>query len=61
MYHLTYAADWANAGYLKIDPFIRFPLAQFNVELLFAMCMVLHLTAYVQFVTWIFFAMSATG
>ena len=61
LYHFADAINWSNTGSLVVDPFLRFPLAQFNVEILYALFFAFHLNAYVQFVTWIFFAITATG
>ncbi len=61
MYHLAHAIGWAHAGFLELDPFVRFPLAQFNVELLYATFFTLNLGDYAQYVTWIFYALAATG
>jgi hypothetical protein len=61
MYHYAYAVDWSNAGGLTVDPYLHFPLAQFNIELLYAAVFAFHLAPYVQFVNWLFFTVTATG
>ena len=61
MYHLAHAVDWARAGHLTVDQFLRFPLFAYNFELLYAAFFVCHLDEYVQLATWISFAWCTTG
>ena len=52
-YHLAYAMDWANHGGLFVDRFLRQPFYANNFLLVFSIMDVLHLEAYVHFVTWL--------
>jgi hypothetical protein len=61
MYHLAYAVEWSRAGGLTVDRFLHFPLAEFNIELLYAMMFSFKLDDYVQFETWTLFCVCATG
>ena len=61
MYHLANAVDWAHAGRIVVDPFLRWPYDAFNVELLYALAFVFHLGRFVFFVDWLPFVCSALG
>lgn len=52
-YHLPYALDWANAGRIYVDPFLRFPYYANNFLLLYSALFVLKLGDYCQFLTWL--------
>jgi hypothetical protein len=52
-YHLAYAVDWANAGRIYVDPFLRFPFYANNFLLLYSALFVLKLGRYCQFLTWL--------
>jgi hypothetical protein len=52
-YHLAYAADWANAGRIYVDPFLRFPYYANNFLLFDAALLILKLGDYCQFLTWL--------
>ena len=52
-YHLAYALDWANAGRIGIDPFLRFPYYANNFLLLYSALFVLKLGNYCHFLTWL--------
>jgi hypothetical protein len=51
-YHLAYAADWANAGRIFVDPFLRFPYYANNFLLFDAAFFILKLGNYCHFLTW---------
>jgi hypothetical protein len=51
-YHLVYAKEWANAGSLTVDPFLRFPFYASNFVLSFAMLMQLGGDVFVNFIEW---------
>jgi hypothetical protein len=53
--------EWSNAHGLTLDPFSRFPLAQFNIELYYAALYSVGLGAYVEFITTMFLTITATG
>lgn len=61
MYHLAYAVDWARAGRIYVDPYLRFPLFAYNFELLYTLFYALAIGKYVQFAAWLVFAWSALG
>lgn len=61
MYHLADAVNWAHAGRIVVDPFLRWPYDAFNVELLSALAYVFHLGRFVFFVDWLPFVCSALG
>jgi hypothetical protein len=61
LYHLAHAVDWARAGRLTVDPFLRFPLFAYNFELLFSLFFVYRLDAYVQLAAWMTLAWCTTG
>ena len=52
-YHLAYAADWANAGRIYVDPFLRFPYYANNFLLFDSAFFILNLGDYCQFLTWL--------
>jgi hypothetical protein len=52
-YHLAYAADWANAGRIYVDPFLRFPYYANNFLLFDSAFFVLKLGNYCHFLTWL--------
>jgi hypothetical protein len=52
-YHLAYAADWANAGRIYIDPFLRFPYYANNFLLFDSAFFILKLDDYCHFLTWL--------
>ena len=52
-YHLPYAVDWANAGRIYVDPFLRFPYYANNFLLLYSALFVLKLGNYCNFLNWL--------
>jgi hypothetical protein len=52
-YHLPYAVDWANAGQIYVDQFLRFPYYANNFLLLYSALFVLKLGSYCHFLTWL--------
>jgi hypothetical protein len=52
-YHLPYAVDWANAGRIYVDSFLRFPYYANNFLLLYSALFVLKLGGYCHFLTWL--------
>jgi hypothetical protein len=52
-YHLAYAADWANAGRIYVDPFLRFPYYANNFLLFYSALFVLKLGSYCHFINWL--------
>src|SRR6266566_1409337 len=52
-YHLAYAVDWANAGRIYVDPFLRFPYYANNFLLLYSALFVLKLGSYCHFLNWL--------
>jgi hypothetical protein len=52
-YHLAYAADWANAGAIQVDPFLRFPYYANNFLLFDSAFFILKLGNYCNFLTWL--------
>src|SRR5436309_8335086 len=52
-YHFAYAADWANAGRIYVDPFLRFPYYANNFLLFDSAFFVLRLGDYCNFLTWL--------
>jgi hypothetical protein len=52
-YHLAYAVDWANAGYIYVDEFLRNPYYANNYLLLYALLFVLKLGPLCHFMTWL--------
>jgi hypothetical protein len=60
-YHLAYAADWANAGRIYVDPFLRFPYYANNFLLFDAAFLILKLGDYCHFLTWLCGLLSCLG
>jgi hypothetical protein len=60
-YQLAYPEEWARAGRLVIDPFLRFPVYASNFNLFFAALFVFHGEAFVNFVTWATVFLTACG
>jgi len=52
-YHLPYALEWANAGRIYVDPFLRFPYYANNFLLLYAALFVFKLGTYCQLLGWL--------
>ena len=52
-YHLAYAIDWANAGRIYVDEFLRFPYYANNFVLIYSLMFILHLGQYCHFITWL--------
>jgi hypothetical protein len=52
-YHLAYAVDWANAGRIYVDPFLRFPYYANNFLLFYSALFVLKLGSYCHFLNWL--------
>src|SRR6267154_4557643 len=52
-YHLAYAVDWANAGRIYVDPFLRFPYYANNFLLFDSAFFILKLGDYCHFLTWL--------
>jgi len=52
-YHLAYAADWANAGGIYVDAFLRFPYYANNFLLFDSAFFILKLGDYCHFLTWL--------
>jgi hypothetical protein len=52
-YHFAYAADWANAGRIYVDPFLRFPYYANNFLLFNSAFFILNLDNYGHFLTWL--------
>ena len=52
-YHLAYAVDWANAGRIYADPFLRFPYYANNFLLFYTALFVLKLGNYCHFLNWL--------
>jgi hypothetical protein len=52
-YHLAYAVDWANAGYIYVDEFLRNPYYANNYLLLDTLLFVLKLGPVCHFMTWL--------
>ena len=52
-YHLAYAVDWANAGYIYVDEFLRNPYYANNYLLLYSLLFVLKLGPLCHFLTWL--------
>ncbi len=53
LYHLAYAEDWARAGKLVVDPFLRYPFYASNYTLFFAALLAGHGGSFVNFLTWV--------
>lgn len=60
-YHLAYAREWASAGRLIVDPFMRLPFYASNFALLFAVLMSVHAEAFVNFLSWAMALLTALG
>lgn len=60
-YHLAYAEDWARAGKLTIDPFLRFPFYASNFVLFFATFFTMHADAFINFLCWLTGLLTALG
>lgn len=60
-YHLAYAADWANAGRLTINPFLDPPFYASNFLLLYSIFMLLKANVFVLFVVWTTALLTALG
>jgi len=52
-YHLAYAVDWANAGRIYVDPFLRFPYYANNFLLFYSALFILKLGSYCHFLNWL--------
>jgi len=52
-YHLAYAVDWANAGRIYVDSFLRFPYYANNFLLFYSALFVLKLGSYCHFLNWL--------
>jgi hypothetical protein len=52
-YHLAYAVDWANAGQIYVDPFLRFPYYANNFLLFYSALFILKLGSYCHFLNWL--------
>src|SRR5262249_52819194 len=50
---LAYAVDWANAGRIYVDPFLRFPYYANNFLLFYSALFVLKLGSYCHFLNWL--------
>lgn len=53
MYHFAYAVDWANAGQIYTDEFLRVPYFANNFLLLYALMFALKLGTVCHFLTWL--------
>ena len=60
-YHLAYPEDWARAGGLVVDPFLRSPFYASNFNLFFAAFFVFHGQVFVNFLTWSAALLTALG
>jgi hypothetical protein len=61
LYHLPYATDWARAGKLVIDPFLRYPFYAANYTLFFAALLAAHGDSFVNFLTWVGAVLTGLG
>lgn len=52
-YHLAYAADWAAAGRLVVDPFLNPPFYASNFSILYSIFLQLHAHVFVIFLVWV--------
>ncbi|MDJ0578114.1 MAG: hypothetical protein QNJ65_23515 [Xenococcaceae cyanobacterium MO_234.B1] len=52
-YHLAYAVDWANAGRIYVDEFLRYPYYANNFVLIYSLMFILNLGQYCHFITWL--------
>ncbi|HKO96191.1 MAG TPA: hypothetical protein VJU86_04325 [Pyrinomonadaceae bacterium] len=53
MFHLANAVNWANAGHIYADEFLRFPYYANNFVLLYSLMFVLKLSSFCHFLTWL--------
>jgi hypothetical protein len=60
-YHLPYAADWANAGRIYVDPFLRFPYYANNFLLFDSAFFIVGLGDYCHFLTWLCGLLTSLG
>lgn len=60
-YHLAYAVDWANAGHIYVDEFLRNPYYANNFLLLYALLFALKLGPLCHFLTWLCGLLTALG
>jgi len=58
-FHLVYAIDWANAGRLIVDPFVRTPFYASNFVLLYSICILLGASVFCMFLVWAMGALAA--
>jgi hypothetical protein len=61
MYHLAYAVDWAHAGRIYGDEFLRFPYYANNFVLIYALMFVLKVGQLCHFATWLCGLLSGLG
>lgn len=60
-YHLAYAADWAHAGRIFVDPFLRFPFYANTFLLYFAAFMIFGAASLCTFAVWAAGLLTALG
>lgn len=60
-YHLVYAYEWAKAGRLVVDPFLRLPFYASNFPLLFSVLMSVGAAGFVNFLSWSVVLLTALG
>ena len=60
-YHLVYAEEWAKAGRLVVDPFLRVPFYASNFVLVFAELLALGGSHFVNFLAWGMALLSVLG
>ena len=60
-YHLAYAVDWANAGRIYVDEFLRFPYYANNFVLIYALMFVVKAGYLCHFTTWLCGLLSCLG
>lgn len=60
-YHLVYALEWASAGRIHVDPFLRFPYYANNFLLLYSALFIFKLGKYCQFLSWLCGLLSCLG
>jgi hypothetical protein len=60
-YHLAYAVDWAHAGRIYVDRFLRFPYYANNFLLIFSLMFVVKLGQLSHFVSWLCGLLTALG
>lgn len=61
MYHLAYAVDWAHAGRIYGDEFLRYPYYANNFVLIYALMFVLKVGQLCHFATWLCGLLSGLG